>query len=104
MPYKIEMTPTAFEALEALTVRRVRAAIVQRIDALADEPSKQGKSLRGELAGFLSLRAAGQRYRVLYSVEEGERRVGVYLVGIRKEGSRWDVYALAQRLVRRGLM
>lgn len=104
MAYRIEITPTALEALETITDRRTRAAMVRRIDALAEEPGKQGNSLRGELAGFCSVRAAGQRYRVVYRIDEKERRVVVYLVGIRKEGSRQDVYALAQRLVRRGLM
>ncbi len=104
MVYRVEITPTALEMLEAITDRRTQAAIVRRIDALAGEPGKQGGSLRGELAGFCSLRAAGQRYRVVYWIDEKERRVVVYLIGIRKEGSRQDVYALAQRLVRRGLM
>ncbi len=102
MAYRIEITPTALEALQAITDRRTRAAIVRRIDGLAQEPQMQGKSLRGDLAGFLSVRAAGQRYRVVYRVEEQNQRVVVYLVGIRKEGSHRDVYALAQRLVRRG--
>lgn len=104
MPHRIEITPTALEALEGITDRRTRATIVRRIDSLAEEPTKQGKALRGELAGFLSVRAAGQRYRVVYRVEEEQQRVVVYLVGIRREGSRQDVYALAQRLVRRGLV
>lgn len=104
MAYRIEITPTALEALEAISDRRTRAAIMRRIDALEEEPSKQGDPLRGELAGFLSVRAAGQRHRVIYQIDEGKQRVVVYLVGIRKEGSRQDVYALAQRLVRRGLM
>lgn len=104
MAYQIDITPTALEALEAITDQRTQAAVVRRIDALAREPKKQGSALRGELAGLMSVRAAGQRYRVVYGVNEGERRVVVYLVGIRKEGSRHDVYALAQRLVRRGLI
>lgn len=104
MAYRIEVTPTALEALEAITDRRTRSAIVRRIDALADEPEKQGKKLRGWLAGFMSIRAAGQRYRVVYRVNDREKRVLVYTVGIRKEGSRRDVYALAERLVQRGLI
>ena len=104
MAYSIEITPAAVEALEAIADRRTRSAIVRRIDALAEEPEKQGKSLRGPLAGFLSVRAAGQRYRVVYTIEQGAKRVLVYVIGIRKEGSRHDVYALAERLVRRGLM
>jgi mRNA interferase RelE/StbE len=102
--YHIEITPTALEALSGITDERLRAAIVRRIDSLADGPRKQGRTLRGELAGFLSVRAASQRYRVVYGVDDGEQLVTVYLVGIRREGGRRDVYALAQRLVRRGWM
>jgi mRNA interferase RelE/StbE len=77
---------------------------VLRVDVLVEEPDKQGKPLRGGLMGFLSVRAAGQRYRVVYGVDRAEQQVMVYLVGIRREGSRQDVYTLAQRLVRRGLI
>ena len=104
MAYQIEITRTALEALEAITDRRTRSAIMRRIDTLAEEPEKQGKSLRGWLAGFLSARAVGQRYRVVYRVEGAKKRVLVYMTGVRKEGSRRDVYALAERLVQRGLI
>jgi mRNA interferase RelE/StbE len=104
MTYRIEITPTALEALEAITDRRTCSAIVRRIDALEEEPEKQGKPLRGWLSGFMSVRAAGQRYRVVYRVEMGRKRLLVYMVGIRKEGSRRDVYALAEHLVQRGLI
>jgi mRNA interferase RelE/StbE len=104
MAYQIEITPTALEALEAITDRRTHSAIVRRIDSLTEEPEKLGKRLRGRLAGFMSTRAAGQRYRVVYKVDENKERVLVYMVGIRKEGSRRDVYALAERLVHRGLI
>jgi mRNA interferase RelE/StbE len=102
--YRIEITPTALEALKAIADRRTRSAIVRRIDALAGEPKKLGKPLRGWLAGFLSARAAGQRYRVVYRVYDVEKRVLVYMVGIRREGNRRDVYALAAHLVQRGLI
>lgn len=104
MAYQVEITPTALEALEAIVDRRTRSAIVRRIGALAEEPEKLGKPLRGWLAGFFSTRAAGQRYRVVYKVYDREKKVLVYLIGIRKEGSRRDVYALAEHLVKRGLI
>lgn len=104
MSYRIEITPTAFEALGKITDRRTRSAIVRRIDTLAEEPDKQGKTLRGWLAGFWSARAAGQRYRVVYKVDNSKQKVVVYLVGIRKEGSRKDIYSLAEHLVQRGLI
>ena len=104
MALQIEITPTAFEALEAITDRRTRSAIVRRIDALIEEPEKLDKPLRGWLTGFMSTRADGQRYRVVYRVENDRKRVLVYMVGIRKEGNRKDVYALAEHLVRRGFI
>jgi mRNA interferase RelE/StbE len=104
MSFQIEITPSAFEALDAVMDRRTRSAIVRRIDALMGEPEKLGKPLRGWLSGFMSIRAAGQRYRVVYRVENDRKLVLIYMVGIRKEGSRKDVYALAERLVQRGLI
>ena len=104
MAYQIEITPTALEALKAIADRRTRSAIIRRIDTLAEEPEKQGKTLRGWLVGFQSVRAAGQRYLVVYRVEDAEQRVLVYMVCIRREGSRRDIYALAEHLVQRGLI
>ena len=104
MPYRIEITPTALEALKAIAHRRTRGAIVRRVEALTEEPEKHGKPLRGWLAGFLSTRAAGQRYRIVYRVDDKSDRVLVCMVGIRKGGSRRDVYELAEHLVRRGLI
>jgi mRNA interferase RelE/StbE len=104
MAYHIEITPSALEAFEAITDRRTRSVIMRRIDALAEEPENLGKQLRGWLAGFMSVRAAGQRYRVVYKVDGEKKQVIVYMVGIRKEGSHHDIYALAERLVQRGLL
>ena len=104
MSFQIEITPTAIEALEAIADRRTRNTIVRRIDTLTKEPKKQGKPLRGLLAGFWSVRAAGQRYRIVYRVRNDEQEVLVYMIGIRKEGSRRDIYTLAERLVQRGLI
>ncbi|HAV10138.1 MAG TPA: plasmid stabilization protein [Dehalococcoidia bacterium] len=104
MAYQIKITPTVFETLEAITDRRARSAIVRRIDALAGEPDKLGRPLRGWLAGFKSMRVAGQRYRIVYKVDNENKHVLVYMVGIRKEGSRKDIYALAEHLIRRGLI
>ena len=104
MAYQIEITPSALEVLEAITDRRTHNVIIRRIDALAEEPEKLGKHLRGLLAGFMSIRAAGQRFRVVYRIDAEKARVVVYMIGIRKEGSRHDVYELAEPLVRRGLI
>ncbi len=90
--------------LEAIQDRRVRDKIRDRIDGLAEEPEKQGKPLTGELTGYRSLRAVGQRYRVIYRIEEGKVLVLVMALGIRKEGSGKDIYVLAQKLLRLRLL
>ncbi len=75
-----------------------------RIDGLAEEPEKQGKPLTGELTGYRSLHAVGQRYRIIYRIEEGKVLVLVMALGIRKEGSGKDIYALARKLLRLRLL
>jgi mRNA interferase RelE/StbE len=86
--------------LEAIEDRRIREKIRDRIDGLAKDPEKQGKALIEELAGYRSLCAAGQRYRIIYKVEEEKIVVLVVAVGIRKGGSKRDIYSLAKKLLR----
>jgi mRNA interferase RelE/StbE len=71
---------------------------------LAFEPELQGKALHDDLKGFRSIRAIGQRYRIIYRVERSIVTVNVVAAGIRKEGSREDVYVLARRLLKLGLL
>ena len=104
MTYKIGFTPYARAMLQAIQDLRVREKIRDRIDGLAIEPEKQGKPLTEELTGYRSLRAVGQRYRIIYRVERDRVLVLVVAVGIRKEGSKRDVYALAQKLIRLRLL
>jgi mRNA interferase RelE/StbE len=59
MAYQIEITLIALKALEAITDRRTRSAIMRRIDTLAEEPEKQGKPLRGWLAGCCRTEVSG---------------------------------------------
>ena len=90
--------------LKGVPDRRVREQIVERAKKLAAEPEKQEKALLGELAGLRSLRASGQRYRIIYRVERGRVLVLMVAVGIRKQGSRRDIYELAQKLLRARLI
>ena len=104
MSWKVELTPTARRMLGAVADRRVRRLLAERIDGLAHDPEQQGKPLRGELAGLRSLRAVGQRYRILYRVEAELVRVLVVGMGLRREGSRKDIYVLAKKLFRLRLL
>lgn len=87
-----------------MTDRRGRAALGRRIDGLERDPDRQGKPLTGELAGLRSLRAVGRRFRILYRVEAGRVVVLVVAVGLRKQGDKKDVYALARKLLRLRLL
>ena len=103
MTYKIVISPSALKMLKEIPDRRVQIKIGQVIDALAQDPELKGKALWDELSGFRSIRAVGQRYRIIYKAARGIMTVYVVAVGIRTEGDRSDVYRLAQKLVRLGL-
>lgn len=104
MAHEIKISPTALNMLKGISDRRVRDKIIEKIDHLAVSPEKQGKPLVGELTGYRSVRAVGQRYRIIYRIEDEQVVVLVVAIGIRKEGSRRDVYELAQKLIRVGLL
>lgn len=90
--------------LEKIKDQHVQQKIRDRIDGLAEEPEKQGKPLLGEFSGYRSLRAVGQRYRIIYRVVREQILVLVIALGIRKEGNRSDIYALAEKLLRQRLL
>ena len=104
MTYRIALARSAFECLGRIRDRRIREKIVERIDGLAEDPEKQGKALTAELAGYRSLRASGQRYRIIYRVEKQTVSVYVVALGLRKEGDRKDIYSLATKLLRLKLL
>ena len=97
-------TATAVRLLEGIRDPRVRRKLLERGDDLSHDPGLQGKPMREELTGCRSLRAVGQRYRILYQVDESRRTAWIKATGMRKEGDRSDVYALAAKLVRLGYL
>lgn len=104
MPWQVVVTNTAQQQLASVTDARVRELLKKRLLGLGEDPDKQGKALTGELAGYRSIRAVGQRYRILYKLRSGVVTVYVVAIGIRKEGSKADIYELARRLLRLGLL
>jgi mRNA interferase RelE/StbE len=98
------LTIPALRQLEAIKDTRIKESIARRINALGNDPEKQGKPLAEELAGYRSIRAIGQRYRILYRLEAEQVVVLVVTIGLRKEGDKADVYALAKKLARLGLL
>lgn len=101
--YQVLWTETAVEMLSRVGDRRIRQQLFDSSKRLESDPEKQGKPLRQGLMGFRSLRVVGQRYRLVFSLDSDTRRVHVAAAGLRREGARDDIYALAEKLVRLGL-
>ena len=102
--FAITWTETALRLVAAVSDQRIRRLISQRVDQLARSPEQQGKPLIGELAGFRSVRAVGQRYRIVYRVERREITVLIVAVGWRRSGDKADIYELARKLLRQRLL
>lgn len=101
MEFHIELTELALEMIGAIKDRREQQGIIHRIQKLKREPLQQGKPLTGDLKGLYSVRAVGQRYRVVYQVKSAKIIVVVVGVGRRKEGDKKDVYTLLKKLLER---
>lgn len=101
MVYAIRFTEEATVMLEDIKKgsKRDYEKVFEVIKKLADEPNKRGKPLADQLAGLRSIRAAGQRFRIVYGVNEGQVTVLVVGVGLRKQGDRSDIYSKLQRLL-----
>jgi mRNA interferase RelE/StbE len=104
MRWHIKLTLPALKQLAAIKDTRVRESISRRIDVLANDPNLQGKALSVELMGYRTIRAVAQRYRILYKLEKEQVIVVVVALGIRKAGDKKDVYELAKKLARLGLL
>ncbi len=101
--YEVFWTPTALGLLKEIRNADTRRAIRDKAKGLADNPESQGRALMGPLKGFRRIYAAG-RYRIIYRVVRQQVQVHVLLVGIRKQGDNQDVYELAQKLLKAGLL
>ena len=104
MSWIVRLTVPAKKQLAEIGDKRVRESISRRINSLENDPGKQGKLLTDELAGYRSIRAVGQRYRIIYKIEAEQVIVLVVTIGIRKEKDKKDAYELAKKLARLGLL
>ena len=104
MKWQILFTPTAFKLLSDISDRRIRDKIGAVIGRLTEDPEKQGKALPGELAGFRSIMAVGQHYRIIYQIRGNDIVVVIVAVGIRHDGAKDDIYNLAKKLFRLRLL
>ena len=103
MTYKVKITGSCLSLIEKVPDKRVQSTIMERIEALKTDPEKQGKALLKTLAGFRSIHVAG-RYRIIYKIDQDSNFVWIVAAGIRKEGDQKDVYRIAKRLLKLGLL
>jgi mRNA interferase RelE/StbE len=97
--YEIQLTPLALEMLNAVKDRREQEKLAERIEQLKVEPEKQGKALVANFLGFRSVRAVGQRYRIVYKTVQEQVLVLVVGIGRRKDGDKKDIYTLLEKLL-----
>jgi mRNA interferase RelE/StbE len=93
--FEVIFSPEADTDLGDISDRSTAGVVLRRALELELEPLKQGKPLKGTLKNYRSVRAAGQRYRIVYQVAVADGQVLVVVIGIRKAGDRRDAYAVA---------
>ena len=101
--YKIKLTKIAAENIKGID-SKTQKQITNKIESLKEEPLLLGKQLKGPLKELRSVRAAGQRYRIIYKVNQTEIIVIIIAVGIRKDGDKKDIYELMKRFIKTGLL
>ena len=95
--FEVKFSPAAARDLAQISDRATVVVLLRRAGELKQEPLKQGKPLRGVLRNYRSVRAAGQRYRIVYQVAVEAGQVVVVVIGLRKAGDKSDAYAVAEK-------
>ena len=80
--YKIHIKPSAVKELERVPYKKDRQKIVNRIQALANNPRPVGSK---KLAGQERYRLRQGWYRVIYAIDDLEITIYVIKIGHRKD-------------------
>ena len=81
-PWRVVVMPPARREFDKLPIS-VAAAVLETLDAIAENPRRLGKPLMLEHEGRLSARRGP--YRIIYELEEDERLVRVVAIGHRRD-------------------
>ena len=100
--YKIKLTQIAAEYIQKLD-KKSQNQVIKKIEQLKTHPTDSGKQLKGNLKEYRSIRSIGQRYRIIYKINETEIVVVIVAIGIRKDGAKKDIYELMKKYVKIGL-
>ena len=91
MKYRLQLAPSAAEFFSSLNPV-IRKQLKAGLKELASNPYA-GKELQDDLAEFRSYRI--KRYRIVYTVVNGEKTLKVYAIGHRRE-----IYDLFSEFIR----
>lgn len=80
--YRLFIKPSAVKEIEAIPTRRDRRRVVNRIEALAEDPRPPGCQ---KLSGADKYRVRQGRYRILYTIRDRRLIVAVVRVAHRKD-------------------
>ena len=80
--YRILIKPSAVKEIEAISPKKDRQRLVDRISKLSDNPRPPGCE---KLSGQDKYRIRQGRYRIVYSIEDQDLIVYVVKVGHRKD-------------------
>jgi mRNA-degrading endonuclease RelE of RelBE toxin-antitoxin system len=97
LTFTVELSEEAEADLKAISDARIRAEVSRGLLRLEVEPAKRGKALVGDLKSYHRIKLARQRYRAIYSIAVKAGIVKVVVVGIRRAGSKSDVYEVARK-------
>lgn len=97
--YQIILTKQAQKLFKKIKDRREQGLLLTKLEKLKYSPDKQGKALVKELSGYRSIRAVGQRYRIIYQIQEEKVLVVILTIGMRKQGDKNDIYSVTKKLL-----
>jgi mRNA interferase RelE/StbE len=80
--YRLLIKPSAVKDIEAISLKRDRQRMVERISKLAEDPRPPGSE---KISGQDKYRVRQGRYRILYVIEDQDLIVQVVKVGHRKD-------------------
>lgn len=97
--YHVSLTKQASKLFKKIKDRREQEILLNKLEKLKYNPAQQGKALTKELNGYRSVRAVGQRYRIIYQIKEKQILVLVIAIGKRKEGDKKDIYTVTKKIL-----
>ena len=97
--YQVILTKQSRKLFKKIKDRREKQLLLAKLEKLKYNPNIQGKALVKQLSGYRSVRAVGQRYRIVYQVQEEKVLVVVVGIGRRKEGNKKDIYSMTKKIL-----